>query len=263
MDNNPQNIPQPQFNAPEPVTPTEPVPVAPSEPANSPTFPTEPAPTQPPKKSKKNLIIILIVIAILLIGGGLVGAILLMPKEELIGQNETNTSKSTGSTAVNSQLPKSYKDPTLLVSFLAPDYLQTSDGYSQLFTTKNYFIIFCRGGEKKEMPLAEINEYNLKTFEYSTDTERKFGKPQDMTTESSEEMTINGIDTLRFEGSIHYLQSFNNTETDNYVMGYTFFVKGIPSQLLGVSTDADKKPETAENIKKDIDAMMQTIKISE
>lgn len=253
---NPQNNPQPQFNAPEPT------PVAPSEPANPPTFPSEPDPIQSPKKPKKKLIIILIIIAILLIGGGVAGAIFLMPKKESISQNDTNTLKPTGSTNVNSQLSKSYKDTELLVSFLAPDYHQTSDGYSRLFTANDYFIIFCRGGEKKEMLLSEINDYNFQTFEYSIGTKIAVGRAQTMTTLSSKEMTINGIDTLRFEGSIHYLQSFNNTETDNYVMGYNFFVKGIPVQLLGVSTDADKKPDTAESIKKDLDAMMQTLKIA-
>lgn len=98
MDNDPQSTPQPQFNAPEPepVMPTEPVPAARPEPANSPTFPIEPVPTQPPKKSKKKLIIFLIIIAILLAGGGVAGALILFP--DLLSKNSTSVTTSKAKT---------------------------------------------------------------------------------------------------------------------------------------------------------------------
>lgn len=273
MDNNPQNTPQPQDNPPEPV-PTippeaelpqfqtaEPVPIMPIEPIQSQFEPNGPNPEKPAKKSKKMLIIIIAIVAVVSV------VIFLSFNSKKLTPVKVKTLAGELGKEVelknNSELPKSYTDPSLIVSFDAPDYHQTSDGYSRLFQAQDYFIIFCRGGEEKDMPLSEINDYNFQTFQYSTGTKVSFGIPQKMVVETSMEKTINDIGTLRFEGFINYYQSYNNKETDNYVMGYNFFVKGIPVQLLGVSTDKDKKPATTENIIKDIDAMMQTVKIKE
>lgn len=186
-------------------------------------------------------------------------------KQEQNTSEDLTTSKKTvlTTTEKNSELPILYTDPNLQASFNAPDYIQSTNGASKIFTANGYFIIFCRGGDEKSISLTEINDYNLQVFDYSTSSESRYGNPKKIVSETTKEITINGIDMLRFVGYINYKDLFTERETDGFAMGYTLIVKGVPCQLIGAITELEQSQATKDKLTKDVDAMIQTIKINQ
>lgn len=267
MDNNSQPNIEPEI-APEPIQQSIPTPPSPETP---PTTPFEPE--KPVKKSKKKLMIIMIVIALLLISGGAASAILLLPKKTAAPSSTgspANTITDAGDIKDKTEWPR-YKDSLLGFSIESPRshiVRQLSYGASEEFNIRlstddqaegegEIDIVILRGGEQSDVPLSEINSFNAKVLGYVvTDA-------TSITSETSENMTINGVDTVRFIGRIHYFNSFNNKEFDDYVMGYSFYVEGIPVQLIGFSSDLSSNQEIEDAIIKEVDTMMQTINISE
>lgn len=80
-----------------------------------------------------------------------------------------------------------------------------------------------------------------------------------ITLDSSEETTINGIDTIRFKGHASYdktsygLQNF-------YVTGYTFIFNGKPYMLVGVIFGEKDGDNLRASMDKEIDCMMKTVR---
>lgn len=80
-----------------------------------------------------------------------------------------------------------------------------------------------------------------------------------ITLDSSEETTVNGIDTIHFKGHASYDKTSDRL-LNFYVTGYTFIFNGKPYMLVGVIFGEQDGDNLRDSLDKEIDCMMKTVR---
>ena len=78
--------------------------------------------------------------------------------------------------------------------------------------------------------------------------------------DQEQNLTVNGIDTYYFEGSINY--GTDNIH-DGYAVGYAFIIDGVPCEIIGSVIDDEQSADTIQEIKDYVDAMMESVRTTE
>ena len=81
----------------------------------------------------------------------------------------------------------------------------------------------------------------------------------DIVITEQERVTVNGMETNRFEGYFD-CPSSDGSINDRYIVGYTFFVKGEPGYLLGTVSSNDQEERYIEEVTKTVDDMIKTLR---
>ncbi|PQQ65419.1 hypothetical protein [Acetivibrio saccincola] len=81
----------------------------------------------------------------------------------------------------------------------------------------------------------------------------------DIVITEQERVTVNGMETNRFEGYFD-CPSSDGSINDRYIVGYTFFAKGEPGYLLGTVSSNDQEERYIEEVTKTVDDMIKTLR---
>ena len=188
------------------------------------------------------------------------------------GENKNNTSSvadSVPTTTADNQEDQTVVDGVELdggihqvhtrdIYIRVPNYHPIENGYNYLLSDNDDIIIaiaslLLEKGTTLEQAYKDIvDNYILEMDNYA--------KIDKLTIEKDENVTINGIDTYKFEGKLNCHGETGNY--DLYTIGYTFIMDGIPCCVQGTVYNK-KQPEEMINTTRDtVNAMIKTLRSS-
>jgi hypothetical protein len=85
------------------------------------------------------------------------------------------------------------------------------------------------------------------------------GEIRDVVISSQKKVTINGIETNRFEGYFDS-DSSDGSVSDKYIVGYSLFFKDEPMYLMGVVSSNGQEQEYKDTVTKTVDDMIKTLR---
>ena len=168
-----------------------------------------------------------------------------------------------------SYLVRTYTDPRYDVAIDGPNWQDFFEAYSHLWNADSiYFIIF--GVYKdywEEFELVERDSIktlediipNMKEPIIMSSEGKSYVRIADIVITEQERVTVNGMETNRFEGYFD-CPSSDGSINDRYIVGYTFFVKGEPGYLLGTVSSNDQEEIYIEEVTKTVDDMIKTLR---
>lgn len=146
------------------------------------------------------------------------------------------------------------------IAFDRPMYQVVSEGYTQVFNRGgSLFIAYSMLEEEHPELLAkDVMSSDLnKRFFKATDSYYPAYDPQ-LKMDSTEDKTINGVECMRFEGSV--VSVADDKEFKNYAVGYTFIKDNIPCLLIGVVVEKDQTQLHKDEIIHNVDEMIKTLR---
>jgi hypothetical protein len=168
-----------------------------------------------------------------------------------------------------SYLVRTYTDPRYDVAIDGPNWQDFFEAYSHLWNADSiYFIIF--GVYKdywEEFELVERDSIktlediipNMKEPIIMSSEGKSYVRIADIVITEQERVTVNGMETNRFEGYFD-CPSSDGSINDRYIVGYTFFAKGEPGYLLGTVSSNDQEERYIEEVTKTVDDMIKTLR---
>lgn len=168
-----------------------------------------------------------------------------------------------------SYLVRTYRDPDHRVLIDGPNWQDFFEKFSHLWNADSrYFIIF--GVYKDYWEEFELVERDsIKTLEDIIPNMKKpiiassgissYAIIDDIVITEQERVTVNGMETNRFEGYFD-CPSSDGSVNDRYIVGYTFFAKGEPGYLLGTVSSNDQEERYIEEVTKTVDDMIKTLR---
>ncbi|OPZ88360.1 MAG: hypothetical protein BWY74_03174 [Firmicutes bacterium ADurb.Bin419] len=164
-------------------------------------------------------------------------------------------------------LSRKYNDPDYNTDINGPNIRSFFESSSQVWTKDScYFVIF---GMYKDYWKEFVNRDAIKTVEdivpnlkqqiiLSSHAE-SYTSIDDVVVTSQKRVTINGIETNRFEGYFD-CESDDGTVKNRYIVGYTFFYNDAPVYLLGSVSDNKQRQEYIDEVTKTVDDMIKTFR---
>ena len=143
---------------------------------------------------------------------------------------------------------------------LAPAYHRVSHGLENFHYGMNLTIGYFAGRES-DMTRSEIESIediikNCESILVNGTRRYVYGDFEKFEFDSIEEMTINGIDMIRYEGNM----IVSRTETDErYVVAYTFIHNGTPNAIFGVVGEIDQRQQLIDDLINNVDESVKTI----
>lgn len=183
--------------------------------------------------------------------------------------NQREESKVEESDDDLSYLVRTYTDPRYDVAIDGPNWQDFFEAYSHLWNADSiYFIIF--GVYKdywEEFELVERDSIktlediipNMKEPIIMSSEGKSYVRIADIVITEQERVTVNGMETNRFEGYFD-CPSSDGSINDRYIVGYTFFAKGEPGYLLGTVSSNDQEERYIEEVTKTVDDMIKTLR---
>jgi hypothetical protein len=183
--------------------------------------------------------------------------------------NQREESKVEESDDDLSYLVRTYTDPRYDVAIDGPNWQDFFEAYSHLWNADSiYFIIF--GTYKdywEEFELVERDSIktlediipNMKEPIIMSSEGKSYVRIADIVITEQERVTVNGMETNRFEGYFD-CPSSDGSINDRYIVGYTFFAKGEPGYLLGTVSSNDQEERYIEEVTKTVDDMIKTLR---
>lgn len=168
------------------------------------------------------------------------------------------TAEVTGNIGVaqNAALPNTYKVPGKEIYVNGPNYQEIEEGYTELFIVHDEkYCAFSSDRKSTADSLLEAHEIAFSKLQKNM--ANYSGGINSITIDSEEYKTIGSIDTYYFEGSINY---GSNPIFDGYAVGYAFILDGIPCEIIGSVIDDEQSSVTIQEIKDNVDAMMQSVR---
>ena len=86
---------------------------------------------------------------------------------------------------------------------------------------------------------------------------------QELVMDKTENMTINGVDCMRFEGKVKVKSAEDEPEKERYAVGYTFVKENIPCLLIGVVVEKDQTQQHIDEVTHNVDEMIKTLRDKE
>lgn len=153
-----------------------------------------------------------------------------------------------------------YEDSFYPIVFDRPMYQVVSEGMTQVFNRDgSLFIAYSKlDSEHPELTAKDVMTSKLnEDFFSATDTYYRAYNPQ-LKMDSTEDKTINGVDCMRFEGSV--VLEADGKEIKNYAVGYTFVKDNIPCLLIGVVVEKDQTQIHKDEVTHNVDEMIKTLR---
>lgn len=153
-----------------------------------------------------------------------------------------------------------YEDSFYPIVFDRPMYQVVTEGMTDVFNRAgSLFIAYSiLDEEHPELSAKDVMTSKLnKDFFNATETYYPAYDPQ-LKMDSTEDKTINGVDCMRFEGSV--VSEADGKEFKNYAVGYTFVKDNIPCLLIGVVVEKDQTQLHKDEVTHNIDEMIKTLR---
>lgn len=172
--------------------------------------------------------------------------------------NQTNDTENNETTS-DVYLPNTFKVLSKEIYVDGPNYQEIEEGFTRLFIVHEQkycaFTAALKGhasslSEAHDVAFAKLQQ-NLVNYE---------GGLNYISVTSDKEVTVNGIDTYYFEGTINY--GTDNIH-DGYAVGYAFIMDGVPCEIVGSVIDDEQSADTIQEIKDYADAMMKSVRTTE
>jgi hypothetical protein len=172
---------------------------------------------------------------------------------------EASEPKESKEDASSAYLPLTAAFPMYRVYIDGPNYHFIELGSTCLYNVAgNRFIAITSSKYVEANKTDEILDAYFKEFKDAVDTNCNGYIPEMFNVKESEEIEINGINFLRFEGEL--LATISSKEKGFYAVGYTFMWEDRPFQLVGVVVSEEQEQKDIDEITKYVDAMVKTIR---
>jgi len=151
-----------------------------------------------------------------------------------------------------------YEVPGRKIVMSAPNYQEINKGYTEMFNVNSKkFITITTEMDKVANNLNEVNSMTFDIFKNNTKNYCN-GKPaQSLVINKSENKNINGIDVIRFEGTLK-CEAYGESR-DSFAVGYFFIMDNTACQLLGTVVTNEQAKNDVDEITRYVDAMIQTL----
>lgn len=172
--------------------------------------------------------------------------------------SQTNDKESNESTS-DIYLPNTFQVPSKEIYADGPNYQEIEEGFTRLFIVHEQkycaFTAALKGNanslsEAHDVAFAKLQQ-NLVNYE---------GGINNIQIDKEQNLTVNNIDTFYFEGTINY--GTDNIH-DGYAVGYAFIIDGVPCEIIGSVIDDEQSADTIQEIKDNVDAMMESVRTTE
>lgn len=174
-------------------------------------------------------------------------------------EEEKKEENVANNTTVSSNLPNTYKVPSKEIYVNGPNYQEIEQGYTELFIIHDEkYCAFSSDRKSTANSLLEAHEYAFAKFQKNM--MNYSGGVNSISIENEDYLTVNDIDTYYFEGTINY---GSNPIFDGYAVGYAFIIDGVPCEIIGSVIDDEQSTSTIQEIKDNVDAMMESVRTTE
>ena len=172
-------------------------------------------------------------------------------KQEVNGTNDNST--------VSETLTNVFKVPSKEIYVNGPNYQEIEQGFTQLYIVheQKYCAVTSSIFDTADS-LLEAHEISFSLFQQNMANYE--GGINSIQIDQEQNLTVNGIDTYYFEGSINY--GTDNIH-DGYAVGYAFIIDGVPCEIVGSVIDDEQSSVTIQEIKDNVDAMMKSVRTTE
>ena len=140
----------------------------------------------------------------------------------------------------------------------APAYHQVSHGAENFHYGMDLTIGYYAGREGQMEGIEEVNDVMEVLGERFVNSTKRYvyGDFESFEFDSIEEMTINDIDMIRYEGNM----IVSRTKQDKrYVVAYTFIHNGTPNAIFGVAGEIEQEQDIIETLIHNVDESVKTI----
>lgn len=166
---------------------------------------------------------------------------------------------TSNNSTVSSTLSNTYKVPLKNIYVNAPAYQEIEEGYTELFIVHDEkYCAFSSDRWANVNTLLEVHECTFEVLK--SNLVNYSGGVNSLDVENEEYLTVNGIETYYFEGTINY--GTDNIH-DGYAVGYAFIIDGVPCEIIGSVIDGEQSSATIQEIKDNVDAMMKSVRTTE
>lgn len=174
-------------------------------------------------------------------------------------QEEKKEENVTNNTTVSSSLPNTYKVPLKDIYVNAPAYQEIEEAYTELFIVhEQKYVAFTSDIDVVVNTPKEAHEDVFSIMQICMQNYE--GGLNYISITNDKETTVNGIDTYYFEGTINYGK---DNVHDGYAVGYAFIIDGVPCEIIGSVIDDEQSTSTIQEIKDNVDAMMESVRTTE
>lgn len=164
-----------------------------------------------------------------------------------------------GVSSSDADLPNTYKVPMHDIYVDAPAYQEIEEAYTELFIVhEQKYVAFTSDVDVTVNTPKEAHEDVFPIFQLGLVNYE--GGVNSISITSDKEVTVNGIDTYYFEGTINYGK---DNIHDGYAVGYAFIMDGVPCEIIGSVIDDEQSADTIKEIKDYVDAMMESVRTTE
>ena len=165
----------------------------------------------------------------------------------------------TNNTTVSSNLPNTFKVPSKEIYADGPNYQEIEEGFTRLFIVhEQKYCAFTAALKANANSLLEAHDVSFAKLQQNLVNYE--GGINSIQIDQEQNLTVNGIDTYYFEGSINY--GTDNIH-DGYAVGYAFIIDGVPCEIVGSVIDDEQSSVTIQEIKDNVDAMMKSVRTTE
>lgn len=176
-----------------------------------------------------------------------------------ISQSDENVSASpeeSKNEGADSILELTYKVPMKNIYIDAPNYQEIEQGYTELFIVHETKYVAITAPD-----VSEVNDARAahdKAFEkFILNMQNYEGGVNSLNILKDNNVTVNGIDTYHFEGTLNYGR---DTIHDGYAIGYSFIMDGIPCEIIGSVIDDSQSDALKNEIASIVEAMMKSVR---
>ena len=157
-----------------------------------------------------------------------------------------------------------FEEYILGISFSVPrNYIRTSQGSSAFFREPEqgaHFIVLCYESTEQPLSLEKITDFLFPKLCVSASSLFLLGDAKEITPLASRAITNNGLEYWHFEGTITYSDFRDEALTrKGFVVGCNFLIDNEACQLLIASNSSEDTPEKKDDMRAQLDAIIQTL----
>lgn len=164
-------------------------------------------------------------------------------------------------------LTNTYSDPRNYGTIDGPNLISFKEGGianiwnadSQYFISVVFYADYMKDSVDREA-IKTVEDIVPKLKDLIVLSSRKaYGEIRDVVITSEKKVTINGMETNRFEGYFDS-DSTDGSVSDKYIVGYSLFFKDEPMYLMGVVSSNGQEEKYKDTVTKTVDDMIKTLR---
>ncbi len=164
-------------------------------------------------------------------------------------------------------LTNTYRDPRNYGAIDGPNLISFREGGianiwnadSQYFISVVFYADYMKDRVDREA-IKTVEDIVPKLKDLILLSSRKaYGEIRDIVITSEKKVTINGMETNRFEGHFDS-DSADGSVSDKYIVGYSLFFKDEPMYLMGVVSSNGQEQKYIDTVTKTVDDMIKTLR---